>query len=125
MPSRRPPTVSINVTVSFSVSQAVAAGEAIERGPARRDVEGADTASMGPVVTIMVGRLDDWLKAVVAREHLDVEPIPWKGRGGRLQAVGGTVRRARSASPAAGRRLPQFQWTGLVGDDVVLSPPFA
>jgi transaldolase len=54
--------VSINATVSFTVAQAVAVGEAIERGLVRREAEGLDASWMGPVVTIMGGRLDDWLK---------------------------------------------------------------
>ncbi len=36
--------VSVNVTVSFSVAQALATGEAIERGLARRDVGGSRTS---------------------------------------------------------------------------------
>ena len=60
--------VNINVTVSFTVAQAVASGEAIERGLKRREAEGLDISTMGPVVTIMVGRLDDWLKVAYAKE---------------------------------------------------------
>ena len=57
--------VSINVTVSFTVPQAVEAGAASSAGwtDAGREQE---TASMGPVVTIMVGRLDDWEDLVSA-----------------------------------------------------------
>lgn len=62
--------VSCNVTVSFTVPQAVQAAAAIERGLERRDQEGLKTDDMGPVVTIMVGRLDDWLKEVVARDRI-------------------------------------------------------
>lgn len=54
--------VSINATVSFSVSQAVAVAEAVERGLRRREAEGKDTSEMHPVCTIMVGRVGDWLK---------------------------------------------------------------
>jgi hypothetical protein len=44
--------VSVNVTVSFTVAQAVASAEAIERGLRRRDAEGLPTDRMGPVVTL-------------------------------------------------------------------------
>ena len=73
--------VSVNVTVSFSVPQAVQCGEAIERGLSRREAEGLDVATMGPVVTIMVGRLDDWLKDVYQRERLTFDPasLEWGG----------------------------------------------
>ena len=35
--------ISINATVSFSVAQAVAAAEAVQRGIERREAEGLDT----------------------------------------------------------------------------------
>ena len=54
--------VSINATVSFTVAQAIAVAEAVERGLARREAEGKDTSWMHPVCTIMVGRVDDYLK---------------------------------------------------------------
>jgi transaldolase len=73
--------VNINVTVSFTVAQAVASGEAIERGLKRREAEGLDISTMGPVVTIMVGRLDDWLKERYAKDGLVFDPgyLEWAG----------------------------------------------
>ena len=56
--------VSINATVSFTCAQAVAVGEAVERGLKRREAEGLDTSWMHPVCTIMIGRTDDYLKNV-------------------------------------------------------------
>ena len=35
--------ISVNATVSFSVSQAIAAAEAVERGIERREADGEDT----------------------------------------------------------------------------------
>jgi len=66
--------VNINATVSFTVPQALAAAEAVERGLARREAAGLDVASMTPIVTIMVGRLDDWMKVLVERDDLAVHP---------------------------------------------------
>lgn len=54
--------VSVNATVSFTTSQALAVAEAVERGLKRREAEGHDTSWMHPVCTIMVGRVDDYLK---------------------------------------------------------------
>src|ERR1035438_10272894 len=51
--------VSINATVSFTLPQCVAVAEAVERGLQRREREGKEIASISPVCTIMVGRLDD------------------------------------------------------------------
>ncbi len=60
--------ISINATVSFTVPQCIAVAEAVERGLRRREDAGLDITRMGPVCTIMVGRLDDWLKFAMDRE---------------------------------------------------------
>ncbi|PKW27902.1 transaldolase family protein [Phycicoccus duodecadis] len=119
--------VSINVTVSFTVSQAVEAGAAIQRGLDRRRAEGGDTASMGPVVTIMVGRLDDWMKTVVERDGIDIEPehLEWAGVAAFKRAYGVFRERGYQARLLAAAYRNQLQWTELVGGDIVLSPPFA
>ena len=75
--------VSINATVSFTVPQAIAVAEAVERGLSRRGREGKDIAHMGPVCTIMVGRLDDWLKVSAEKEGTIVDPGSSTGPGSR------------------------------------------
>jgi len=73
--------ISINATVCFTLPQCIAVAEALERGLRRRESEGKDIASMGPVCTIMVGRLDDWLKVLLERDGLSVDPgyLEWAG----------------------------------------------
>ena len=73
--------VSINATVSFSFPQCIAVAEAVERGLKRRENEGKEIASMGPVCTLMVGRLDDWLKVVMEKENIAIDPgyLEWAG----------------------------------------------
>ena len=66
--------LSINATVSFTVPQCIAVAEAVERGLRRREAEGLEIASMGPVCTIMVGRLDDWLKVQLEKRDISVDP---------------------------------------------------
>jgi transaldolase len=119
--------ISVNVTVSFTVAQALAAGEAIERGLDRRAGEGHDVSSMGPVVTIMMGRLDDWLKEVVAREALSVGPeaLEWAGVAAFKRAYGLFRERGLRPRLLAAAYRNQLQWTELIGGDIVLSPPFA
>lgn len=65
--------VSINATVSFTCPQAIAVAEAVERGLNRRVKEGLPIDHMHPVCTIMVGRLDDYLKAYVADNNLSID----------------------------------------------------
>lgn len=119
--------VSINVTVSFSVAQAVAAGEAIERGLRARAAAGHDTSSMGHVVTIMCGRLDDWLKDCVARDGLDIDPahLEWAGIAAFKRAYGIFQERGFHSRLLSAAFRNTWQWSEFVGGDVVISPPFA
>jgi len=73
--------ISVNATVSFTVPQAIAVAEAVERGMTRRQKEGKDISTMSPICTIMVGRLDDWLKLQMAKKGIITEPgyLEWAG----------------------------------------------
>ncbi len=118
--------VSINATVSFTVPQAVAVAEAIERGLERREADGLDITAMGPVCTIMLGRLDDWLKAVAARDGaiVSTENLEWAGVAvfkHAYQIFNDRGFRTRLLSAAFRNHM---HWSQLVGGDVVISPPF-
>jgi len=82
---------------------------------------------MGPVCTIMVGRLDDWLKVVMEKEGISVEPgyLEWAGvavfkktyelyreRGYRVRLLSAAFRN-------------HMHWSELIGADAVISPPYA
>jgi transaldolase len=115
--------VSINATVSFTVPQALAVGEAVERGLTRRQREGLDIATMGPVSTIMIGRTDDWLKVVAARENMAIDPtcLEWGGVAVMKRAYALYQERGyRLRLLAAAYRNP-MHWTELVGADMVLT----
>src|SRR5450759_4377348 len=58
----------------FTVPQALAVAEAVERGLQRREAAGEDVASMTPVCTLMVGRLDDWMELLVKRDGIVADP---------------------------------------------------
>jgi transaldolase len=119
--------VSINATVSFSLPQAIAVAEAVERGLKRREREGLDISSMGPVCTIMVGRLDDWLKVDAEERGITLDPgyLEWAGvavfkkayqifqeRGYRIRLLSAAFRN-------------HMHWSEFIGGDVVISPPYA
>ena len=119
--------ISINATVSFTLPQAIAVAEAVERGLKRREVEGLDISTMGSVCTIMVGRLDDWLKVQMEKKNLTVDPgyLEWAGvavfkkaykiyreRGYRLRLLSAAFRN-------------HMHWSEFIGGDVVISPPCA
>lgn len=119
--------VSINVTVSFTVAQAVAAAEAIERGLRTRRATGQDTSGMGNVVTIMCGRLDDWVKDCVARDGIDIDPahLEWAGVATLKRAYEIFQERGFSSRLLSAAFRNTLAWSELVGGDVVVSPPFA
>ena len=119
--------VSINATVCFTLPQCIAVAEAVERGLRRREREGKDISSMGPVCTVMVGRLDDWLKVVGEKENITVDPgyLEWAGvavfkktyqifreRGYRIRLLSAAFRN-------------HMHWSELIGGDIVVSPPYA
>ena len=113
--------VSVNTTVCFTVAQAVACAEAIERGLERREAAGLSTAEMAPVCTIMVGRIEDWLAVVMKRDGVVADPqaIPWAGvavfkRANEIFRERGF--RARLLSAAYRHHL---HWTELSGVDGV------
>ena len=119
--------VSINATVCFTLPQCIAVAEAVERGLTRREREGKDTASMGPVCTIMVGRLDDWLKALIEKDNIAIDPgyLEWAGvavfkkaykifrqRGYRIRLLSAAFRN-------------HMHWSELMGGEIVISPPYS
>ena len=119
--------VSVNVTVSFSVPQAIVTGEAIERGLKRREAEGKDVSTMGPVVTLMVGRLDDWIKDVAKRDGLFLDPghLEWAGIAAFKRAYQEFNKRGLRARMLSAAFRNVMHWSELVGGDLVVSPPFA
>jgi transaldolase len=119
--------ISINATVSFTLPQCIAVAEAVERGLKRREKEGKEIASMGPVCTIMVGRLDDWLKVVAERENITIDPgyLEWAGvavfkKAYRLFRERGYRTRLLSAA-----FRNHMHWSEFIGGDVVISPPYS
>ena len=117
--------ISINATVCFSLPQCVEVAEAFERGLERRARDGNDVSTMGSVCTIMVGRLDDWLKMYADKHDISVDPgvLEWAG----LAVFKKTYRlfqergyRIRLLSAAFRNHM---HWSELIGGDVVISPP--
>src|SRR5215831_18373333 len=119
--------ISINATVCFTLPQCVAVAEAVERCLKRREKEGKEIAGMGPVCTIMVGRLDDWLKVLIEKDNIAIDPgyLEWAGvavfkktyqifrqRGYRIRLLSAAFRN-------------HMHWSEMIGGDVVISPPYS
>lgn len=117
--------VSINATVSFTVPQALHVAEAVESGLRRREGEGKDISRMGPVCTIMVGRLDDWLKVIAERDDIIAHPAAFEWAGVAAMKKAYRIYRERGYRlrllSAAFRN--HLHWSEFIGGDVVISPP--
>jgi transaldolase len=119
--------INVNATVCFTLPQCIAVAEAAERGLKRRERENKEIATMGPVCTLMVGRLDDWLKVLVEKENIAIDPgyLEWAGvavfkktyqifreRGYRIRLLSAAFRN-------------HMHWSEFIGGDVVISPPYS
>jgi len=117
--------VSINATVSFSVSQAIAVAEAVERGLKRRKAAGLDIERMSPVATLMVGRLDDWLRVLAKRDGIDIDPtyIDWAGIATFKRAYRIFQERGYRARLLVAAYRHLGHWSELIGGDFIHSMP--
>jgi transaldolase len=119
--------ININATVSFSVPQAIAAAEAVERGLTRFAAGGGDADSMTPVITLMIGRMDDWVKVLVARDGIALreDAAEWAGIAVFKRAYRLFLERGYRARLLAAAYRNTLHWTELVGGEVTLTMPFA
>lgn len=119
--------VNINATVCFTVAQAIAAAEAVERGLDAFAADGGDTSAMSPVITLMIGRLDDWMRVLVERDAIAIHPdvLDWAGIAAFKRAYGLFHERGYRARPLAAAYRHRLHWTELVGGDLVMTMPHA
>src|SRR6202171_663638 len=119
--------ISINATVSFTLPQCIAVAEAVERGLKRREQEGLEIAAMGPVCTLMVGRLDDWLKVVMEKEGISIEPghLDWAGVAVFKKAYQIFRERGYRVRLLSAAFRTHMHWSELIGGDIVISPPYS
>ena len=117
--------VSINATVSFTVAQALAVAEAVERGLKRREAEGLDSSLMHPVCTLMIGRVDDWLKAVVDRDGIIMDPecLDWAGVAVMKNAYRIYQEKGYRTQLLAAAYRNHHHWSEFIGGDVSLTIP--
>jgi len=117
--------VSVNATVSFTVPQSVAVAEAIERGLSRRQKEGKDISTMSPICTIMVGRLDDWLKVQMARKGIITEPeyLEWAGVAAAKKAYKIYKERGYRARILNAAYRNHYHWSEFIGGEISMTIP--
>jgi transaldolase len=118
--------VTINATACFTLPQCIAVAEAVERGLSRREKEGKDISTMGPVCTIMVGRLDDWLKVVAEKKNITLDPgsLEWAGVAVFKKAYELFQERKYRIRLLSAAFRNHMHWSEFIGGDVVISPPY-
>jgi transaldolase len=118
--------VNVNATVCFTLPQSIAVAEAVERGLKRRAAAGHETASLTPVCTIMIGRLDDWLKVVAKKDSIVLTPghLDWAGIAVMKKAYGIFQQRGYRARLLAAAYRHHLHWSELIGGDIVQTIPY-
>jgi transaldolase len=119
--------ISINATVSFTLSQALAVGEAVERALKGREAAGLDVSHMSPVCTLMVGRLDDWMKVICERDEVTVDPAApnWAGLAVFKRAAAIFAQRGYRTRLLAAAYRHHLHWSELIGGNVSMTIPYA
>ncbi|MEE8425554.1 MAG: transaldolase family protein [Elusimicrobiota bacterium] len=118
--------INVNATVSFSVSQALAAAQACERGFKRAQNCGVDTSKLHPYTTIMIGRVDDHLKRVAESDSIAIDAghLDWAGIAVFKRAHGIFLQRGYKSTLLAAAYRHQGHWSELIGERVVLTIPY-
>jgi transaldolase len=119
--------INVNATVSFTVAQALTVAEAFERGMERARTAGVEMERLHPYATLMVGRLDDLLQRVFAKQSISVDPgyLHWAGIAVFKKAREVFRRKGYRATLLAAAFRHHLHWSELIGPGVVLSMPYA
>jgi transaldolase len=117
--------VSVNATVCFTVPQAIAVAQAVERGLKRRESQQLKTDHIVSVCTIMVGRLDDWMKVCAEKQKLVPTPgaLDWAGVACMKHAYKLFNEAGYRTRLLAAAYRNHLHWSEFIGGNVVLTIP--
>ncbi|MCP3966077.1 MAG: transaldolase [Lentisphaerae bacterium] len=118
--------IVINGTVCFTLPQMLACAEAVERGLDRAEANGVDISNMKPNVTLMVGRLDDYLRDVMGAQSIILDPgyLEWAGVAVFKKAYKIFNDRNYRSIPLAAAYRNHMHWSEFIGGRVVLTVPY-
>lgn len=118
--------VSVNATVSFTVPQSIAVAEAVERGLKRREKAGKDISTLSPICTLMVGRLDDWIKKVAEKKGIIIDPgyLEWPGIAALKKAYGIFRSRGYRIRLLAAAFRNHMHWSQFIGGEISMTIPY-
>ncbi len=116
--------IRVNTTVSFTLPQAVAAAEAIERGIKRASAAGLRTENYRAYVTLMVGRLDDFLKTLDPEERIEPGYLDFAGIAVFRKSAQYFRKRSFSATLLAAAYRNEDHWSQIIGTEVAQTVPY-
>lgn len=119
--------ITVTSTVAFSVAQAVATAEAMERGLRAREAAEPDAPELWPISTIMVGRLEDWLRMQADRDIVSVDPaiLDWAGVAVMKKAYRIFRERGYRARLLVAAYRNAHQWSEFIGGSLSLTIPYS
>jgi transaldolase len=119
--------INVNATVSFTLAQALYVGQAFEGALDRAQAAGLDMQRLHPYVTLLVGRLDDLLQRVLAKESVTIDPgyLHWAGVAVFKKAYALFKERGYRSTLLSAAYRHHMHWSQLIGPNVVLSMPYA
>ncbi len=117
--------VVTNATVCFTLPQALAVAEAVERGVRRAAAAGLGGPQLTPYCTIMVGRLDDHLRDQVRAQAIDLEldKVRFASTATFRKAYRLFKTRGYRATLLAAAMRSHHHWSDFIGGEVVITIP--
>lgn len=118
--------ISVMATLCYSVDQAVAAAEAIERGIQRRIQAGLSTESLNPVCAVLLGMQEDWLHNYADAKGIILDPEAFTYAG---EAVCKQIYKVYQARKYHTRVLTAYyrhhrHWSAFMGGDIIMTIPY-
>src|SRR5208337_793778 len=89
--------------------------------------EGLAVNHLHPACTIMIGRTDDWIKAVAKRDGIVITPghLDWAGLAILKKAYGIFGTRGYHTRLLAAAYRHHMHWSELIGGDLILTIPYS
>lgn len=118
--------VSVMATLCYSVSQAEAAAEAVERGLARRAAQGLPTEDMNPVCAVLLDMQDQFQQGYCQKHDIVVDPDCFCYGG---VAVAKKVYALYQQKQYRTRMLVAYygshlHWSEFIGGDLIMTIPY-
>jgi len=118
--------IRVNATVSFSVSQAIAVSQALERGLRRAKAAGLRADGIRPYITLMIGRVDDHLKRIAETQKIETSPglLDWAGIAVFKHAHRLFQRSGLPGTLLAAAYRHEGHWSQIIGHGVLQTIPY-